>query len=205
MRTRTSRGIARGFTILELMVTILVAAILVMIAAPSFRTALQRHRVQAAADDLQAAIQYARTEAVLRATYVSLCASADAASCAATTTYETGWLVYAHPVATTKASDVYDAATAKGMQILRVGSAVTLVSVRAVDGGAVTFGQQGQLEAVATRTNASQPMAMVLCAMANAKSAVGANTTTVPGTRVGISRFGGIAATKLATADTCLP
>lgn len=195
----------RGFTILELMITIVVAAILVMIAAPSFRTALQKHRVQAASDDIQAAIQYARTEAVLRATYVSLCATTDGATCASSATYETGWLVYAHPIATTKASDTYSTASSAGMQVLRVGGAVTLASVRGLDSGVVTFGQQGQLEAVATRTNASQPMAYVVCAMTSAKNTIGNNTTLVPGTRIGISRFGGIAATKLATTDTCTP
>lgn len=195
----------RGFTILELMITILVAAILVMVAAPSFRTALQKHRVQAANDDIQAAIQYTRTEAVLRATYVSLCATTDGATCASSATYETGWLVYAHPIATTKASDTYSNASSAGMQVLRVGAAVTLASVRGLDSGVVTFGQQGQLEAVATRTNTSQPMAYVVCAMTSAKNTIGNNTTLVPGTRIGISRFGGIAATKLATTDTCTP
>ena len=196
---------SRGFTMLELMITILVAAILVMVAAPSFRTALQKHRVQAASDDLQAAIQYARTEAVLRATYVSLCATADATTCAASATYETGWLVYAHPVATTKASDTYASAASAGMQVLRVGAAVPLASVRGLDNAVVTFGQQGQLETVATRTNASQPMAFVVCAMASAKNTIGSNTTAVPGARLGISRFGGIATTRLATTDTCAP
>ncbi|SDF49123.1 GspH/FimT family pseudopilin [Dyella sp. 333MFSha] len=196
-----------GFSLLELMVAIVVAAILAAIAVPSFRTSIQRHRLLAAADELQAAVQYARTEAVLRATYVSLCPSADGTSCASSTTWDTGWLVYSHPVATSKASDAYSATPASGMQILRAAAALTLVSARGVDTGVVTFGQQGQLEAVASRTNAGQPVAFVLCAMPAGRpgSGLGENSTRLPGTRIGVSPYGGIASTKLTGTDSCMP
>lgn len=194
----------RGFGLVELMVTIMVAAILVAIAVPSFRTTLQKHRLRVSADSLQAAVQYARTEGVLRATYVSMCASADGATCSGAASYETGWLVYVHPVATTKASDTYTATASAGMQILRAGPALNGVSARAVDGAVITFGQQGQLEPVASRTNASQPMAFVLCAGSGAGS-LGTNTTQIPGSRIGVSPYGGIAFTKLSSKDLCTP
>jgi prepilin-type N-terminal cleavage/methylation domain-containing protein len=205
MATTPARRAGRGFGLVELMVAILVAAILAAVAVPSFRSTLQRHRLRVAADNLQSSAQYARTEAVLRATYVSLCASADGATCSALATYETGWLVYVHPVATTKASDVYTTDTSAGMQILRATPALTGVSARAVDGAVITFGQQGQLEAVASRTNASQPMAFVLCALDASSSALGANTTALPGSRIGISPYGGIAFSKLSSGDKCTP
>jgi len=197
----------RGFSLVELMAAILVAAILAAIAVPSFRAVIQRHRLLASADDLQASVQYARTEAVLRATYVSLCASADGVTCAASTSYDTGWLVYSHPVATTSASDTFSAVPSSGMQILRVGAAMNLVSARAVDQAPVTFGQQGQLEAVASRTDPSQPVAFVLCAMPAGRpgSGLGENTASLVGTRIGVSTYGGIAATKLSPTDSCLP
>lgn len=196
-----------GFSLLELMVAIFVAAILAAIAVPSFRATIQRHRLLAAADDLQSAVQYARTEAVLRATYVSVCPSTDGTSCASSTTWDTGWLVYSHPIATTKASDAYSATASSGMQILRAGAAVNLVSARGIDTGVVTFGQQGQLESVASRTNASQPVAFVLCAMPAGQpgSGLGENTPRLPGTRIGVSPYGGIASTKLVSTDSCLP
>jgi type IV fimbrial biogenesis protein FimT len=195
----------RGFSIIELMVAIVVGAILVAIAVPSFRTTLQKHRLRVSADSLQAAVQYARTEAILRATYVSLCASADGATCSAAATYETGWLVYVHPVATTKATDAYTATASAGMQILRATPALNGISARAVDGAVVTFGQQGQLEPVASRTNVSQPMAFVLCAFGAGAGSVGVNTTRIPGSRIGVSPYGGIALTKLSGTDTCTP
>lgn len=202
---RPGKRTGQGLSLVELMVTIFVAAILAAIALPSFRTTLQKHRLRVSADSLQAAVQYARTEGVLRATYVSLCASADGATCSGAATYETGWLVYVHPVATTKASDVYTATASAGMQILRTTPALNGVSARAVDGAVVTFGQQGQLEAVASRTNIAQPMAFVLCALDASASSLGANTTRIPGSRLGVSPYGGLAFTKLASTDTCTP
>jgi prepilin-type N-terminal cleavage/methylation domain-containing protein len=205
MSARRQRDRVAGFTIIELVVTILVAAILTAIAVPQFQATLQRYRQRSAVADLQASLQYARTESVLRATYVSLCASADGATCSGATTYETGWLVYVHPVATTSATDTYTANAASGMQILRVATALNQVSARALDGAVVTFGQQGQLEPVASRTNASQPMAFVVCAVTGGTATLGSNTSRVPGSRLAVSRFGAVAASRLDGTGTCLP
>ncbi|MGA7438248.1 MAG: GspH/FimT family pseudopilin [Luteibacter sp.] len=194
---------ARGFTMLELMVVVLITGILLAIAVPSFRTTIQQHRLRSATDNLQAAVDYARSEAVLRATYVSLCASADGATCSTTKNYDTGWLVYAHPVATTTATDVYTTDTAKGMLMLRVGAAMSQVSAQGLDSNVVTFGQQGQLEPIASRTNATQPMYFILCAITTGSTTPGQNTTKVPGSRIGISAFGASAGTKLNTTDAC--
>lgn len=196
---------SRGFTFLELLVTIAIAAILVAVALPSFRGTIQRHRLRSAADNLQAAIDYARAEAVLRASYVSLCASADSATCSGAATYETGWIVYAHPVATTAATDTYDATPSKGMEMLRVNQGLGPVSVRGSDAAVVTFGQQGQLVPLASRTNASQPVAFVVCAVTTGTAALGQNTTAVPGTRIGVSTAGATAGTKLNAGDACTP
>lgn len=205
MGARPGKRAERGFGLVELMVAIIVAAILTAIALPSFRTTLQKHRLRVSADNLQSSVQYARTEAVLRATYVSVCASADGATCSGAATYETGWLVYVHPVATTKASDTYTTVTSAGMQILRATPALNGVSARAVDGAVVTFGQQGQLEAVASRTNVSQPVAFVLCALNASSGSLGVNTTPIPGSRIGVSPYGGIAFSKLSSTDKCTP
>lgn len=193
----------RGFTLLELLVVIVITAVLAAIAIPQFRTMIQKHRVRSATDNLQASLDYARAEAVLRATYVSVCASADNATCSGTKTYETGWLVYAHPVATTASTDTYDATASKGMQLLRANGPLTLVSARALDTNVITYGQQGQLEPLASRTNASQPMSFVLCAVTTGTALPGQNTTNVPGSLIGISAFGASAGTKLNTTDAC--
>jgi len=56
----------RGFTIIELMVTIAIAAILLTIAAPSFQQLIKSNQVAAQNNELIAMIHLARSEAVRR-------------------------------------------------------------------------------------------------------------------------------------------
>ena len=56
----------KGFTLIELMVTIAVLAILMAIAVPSFNDFFQRYRLRGAADDVATLLAVARTEAVAR-------------------------------------------------------------------------------------------------------------------------------------------
>lgn len=64
-----------GFTMLELMITLAVVAILLSIALPSFRTLLQNNRLTAQANEFQTALQFARSESLKRARPVTVCAS----------------------------------------------------------------------------------------------------------------------------------
>ncbi len=55
-----------GFTLIELMVTIAVLAILLGIAIPSFQGTLDKRRIIGAAEQIYADLQYARSEAIKR-------------------------------------------------------------------------------------------------------------------------------------------
>lgn len=57
---------SRGFTLIELMVTIAVLAILLTLAAPSFNDFFQRYRLRGAADDVATLMAVSRSEAVAR-------------------------------------------------------------------------------------------------------------------------------------------
>ena len=70
-----------GFTLIELLITVVVVAVLVAIAAPSFRLMLLNNQSQALGEELVSAIQLARSEAVKRAKFVTLCPSSDGTSC----------------------------------------------------------------------------------------------------------------------------
>lgn len=108
----------KGFTLLELLITLVVAAILVLGAAPNLSSFVKRNRAASSINDMLAALQYARSEALTRGVSVILCrrpqvADADAActdstlavdshcSCTSATTpstsdgWEDGWLVVA--------------------------------------------------------------------------------------------------------------
>ncbi|WP_374571268.1 Tfp pilus assembly protein FimT/FimU [Acinetobacter sp.] len=56
---------SRGFTLIELMVTIAVMAIVTMIAAPSFRDMQQKQNLNRSAQDLLGMLQQARAKAAL--------------------------------------------------------------------------------------------------------------------------------------------
>jgi len=88
-------GTARGFSLIELLVTIAVAAILAGVAAPQMTTMMNANRVQSAASALQSDMMFARTEAIKRGSWVSLCPSSDGATCLTANTWNSGWIVFA--------------------------------------------------------------------------------------------------------------
>jgi len=57
---------SRGFTLVELVVTIAVLAIVLAIAAPSFQGMIERWRARQAAESLSSTLYYARSEAIRR-------------------------------------------------------------------------------------------------------------------------------------------
>lgn len=75
------RPTARGFTLVELMVTVAVLAILLGVAAPSFTSMTRRNRLTAAANELVATLQLAKMEAIRRNSRVVLCPSTDGSAC----------------------------------------------------------------------------------------------------------------------------
>jgi len=86
---------ARGFTLFEMIVTIVIVAVLAAIALPNFGSSLRNNRMTTETNDLLTAFNLARTEAVTRAAPVSVCASSDGATCAtASTAWAQGWMVF---------------------------------------------------------------------------------------------------------------
>lgn len=59
-------GGSRGLTLIELLVVVAILAVLSAIAAPSFQRVLDRHRLQAAANQLKADLAHLRSESVRR-------------------------------------------------------------------------------------------------------------------------------------------
>jgi type IV fimbrial biogenesis protein FimT len=66
----------RGFTLIELMVSIFVLGILTAIAVPSFVSLMNRNRLASQSNELLAAIQYARIEAIRTNAKVTFCGAA---------------------------------------------------------------------------------------------------------------------------------
>lgn len=87
-----SRRRIRGFTLLELMITIAIAAILISLALPSFQGVMRANRVSTATNELLASLSLARSEAIRNTRGAGICASADGTSCGAD--WNSGWLVW---------------------------------------------------------------------------------------------------------------
>lgn len=81
MRPGTAAALAQGFTLIELVITMAVLAILGAIALPSVGAGLDRQRLQATAQALAADIGQARFEAARRGQALHLQASAGADWC----------------------------------------------------------------------------------------------------------------------------
>ena len=107
----------RGFTLLELMVTLAVAAILVTVAIPGFSNLIRNNQATAQANELLTALKIARNEALKRRVRVSVCSRKNPRtvpeSCAGNTDWATGWLVFEDP----NNNGVFDA----GEELIRVG------------------------------------------------------------------------------------
>lgn len=83
-----------GFTLIELLVTLSIAAILLTVAVPNFITFVQNNRLATQANDLVTMLNYARSEAVKRNQRVTVCSSTTGTSCAGSTTWDSGLLVF---------------------------------------------------------------------------------------------------------------
>lgn len=87
-----------GVTLAELMVVLGVSAILFAIAAPGYAYFVRINRLAAATNDLVSSLQLARSEAVKRATRVTVCKSSNPMgaqpSCNAAAAWEEGRVVF---------------------------------------------------------------------------------------------------------------
>ena len=88
------RSLAKGFTLVELMVTISVLAVLMAVGIPSFQGVIASSRVTTATNDFMATLAQARSNAIRRGGRVTVCKSADGASCVTTGNWEQGWIMF---------------------------------------------------------------------------------------------------------------
>lgn len=85
----------RGFTMIELLVTLAVAAVLMSLAVPGFAALARSFGLSSAANELLSALYMARSAAVLRGLPVAVCLTSDDSTCVTTPGQAaTGWLVF---------------------------------------------------------------------------------------------------------------
>ena len=84
---------SKGFTLLELIVTIAVAAIILSFGVPGFISIIQNNRAVAHTNDLVTGLNLARSEATRRSAVVTICSSTDGVTCSGSNDWSSGWVV----------------------------------------------------------------------------------------------------------------
>ncbi|RYH70414.1 MAG: prepilin-type N-terminal cleavage/methylation domain-containing protein [Alcaligenaceae bacterium] len=91
------RKFAAGFTAIELMVVVSVAAILAAMAAPSFTPVIENWRVHQSVDELRSTLEFARSEAIKRSGGVVIQKISNKANGCSTASgirdWDCGWIV----------------------------------------------------------------------------------------------------------------
>ena len=150
-----------GFTLIEMIVTVAIAAILASIAIPSFTKMIERNRISTGTNEFLGALIFARSEAVKRSQNVTVCVSnAAQTDCETDSTkkveFSNGWLVFVEcgvadgTVNTGNICDLdNDAATAKTPEeILKVHGALPQLSIKSGTINNITFQPSGRADSL---------------------------------------------------------
>jgi type IV fimbrial biogenesis protein FimT len=117
-----------GYTLIELMSMLAVVSILVSVGLPMLNVFFDSNRMVSNTNDLVAGLNIARSEAIKQQIRVTLCQSADTASCTGSGQWEDGWIVFQDPNG--------NATVDGGERILRLNAAVDgQVTIRSNDVG----------------------------------------------------------------------
>jgi type IV fimbrial biogenesis protein FimT len=129
-----TRARASGFTLVEMLVTLVVAVTLLTLAGPGFQDLVLNNRLTVASNGLAGTLNAARSEAIAQQRTVTVCASSNGSAC--TGTWSEGWISFI---------DVdSDGTVDAGDTILRRGQPVNAtVDVSLVDAVRVRYGGQG--------------------------------------------------------------
>jgi type IV fimbrial biogenesis protein FimT len=147
MKTRS-----QGFTLMELMVTLALAAVILSIGAPNFNEFRRNNRLTSVGNEFLGAVQTARTEAIKRQAPVAVCPSGNPDDAAATCTGGpfSGWIVFVD----TDNDCERDAAE----DVIRVGTTIDPTVTARSTGNCASFGANGFRQIIAGKVAAQNTL-----------------------------------------------
>jgi len=83
-----------GFTVLELLYAIAIAAVIFGLGTPSLQNAVMNARRTASVNAFVASVQFARSESQTRGATIVLCQSSNQTTCTQQEDFASGWIVY---------------------------------------------------------------------------------------------------------------
>jgi type IV fimbrial biogenesis protein FimT len=156
VRSTSSRGRiraavrVRGFTLIELVVTVGIVAILASIALPSFVSVIKNDTATAQANSLVFMLNYARSEAVEQDTSVTICpstgisgASETTTACTGASSWQVGMLVYCQTTSTGTAPNCNPVGTSTFINLRYAPALPSGYTVSSTAGTSVTFTSSG--------------------------------------------------------------
>jgi len=90
----TGKPFQTGITVLELMITLTIAAILFSASLPAYQQFTLKQRMKAAVTALHNDLLMARSEAVLRGNLVVICPGSPLEGCRGSNDWSSGWIVF---------------------------------------------------------------------------------------------------------------
>ena len=146
-----------GFTLLEMMMTLAIVGILLTVGVPSFKTLITNNRITSQTNDFITDLSIARSEAVKRNVWMTVCTSNTKTGCTVSG-WNQGWIVF---------TDVgKDGAVSTGDTILRVNTGFTGNTTLAISGfnnaNYIQFLPNGTVTGV-TQGDPTHPAKFTLC------------------------------------------
>jgi type IV fimbrial biogenesis protein FimT len=133
-----SRRTQAGINIVELMIVICILGLSLGLGVPSFQSLKIRSDRSSALIELVSAVTLARSEAAMRGTPISVCASSDGSSCSGARDWSTGWLVFQD-----EDEDLTVEAQTQVIRVVRFENAQFNVTADQQIAGGITFGTFG--------------------------------------------------------------
>ena len=135
MRRPSALPLTRGFSLIELMMVVALAAIMALVAMPSFQETIESQRIRGTATDLMIALTRARSEAIKRNVNITLSPKSG--------DWANGWQIPDPSTGTV----IEDHAATAGLTVTGPGSVVYQSSGRVQGSSAPSFSISGDVSA----------------------------------------------------------